>query len=261
MGTELTLPQLLKTEKVIGRFKEILGAQATSFVSSLLTMYKDSEKLRKCDPVSILAAAGQVASLKLPLQLGYAYVIPYYDYKSGKYMAQYQLGYKGKIQLAMRSGQIRKLNSNTIYEGEIRRINPITGDIEIGERTSDNIVGYVAYMELINGFSKTLYMSKAEVERYAMTFSESYRNEKTRERSVWAKNFDAMAEKTVLKKLVDKYAPTSTEMQDVSFANALRSESPVTVDSSDDSKLDENTEFDTIDVETGEVLNDDNQKE
>lgn len=252
MGTELTLPQLLKTEKVIGRFKEILGAQATSFVSSLLTMYKDSEKLRKCDPISVLAAAGTAANMKLPItpQLGYAYVIPYYDYKTSRYMAQFQLGYKGLIQLAMRSGQIRKLNCSEIYEGQIKQFNPITGDVEWGEITSEKVVGYAAYMELINGFSKLIYMSKADVERHAMTFSESYRNEKTREKSVWAKQFDAMAKKTVMKKLLTTYAPTSTEIQEAVCADDADNVPDATGES----------EFDTIDIETGEVLNDDNQK-
>lgn len=259
METALTLPQMLKTNKVNTRFKEILGKNAASFVSSLLTIYNDNERLRKCDPVSILAAAGQAANLKLPImpQLGYAYVIPFYDYKSGKYQAQFQLGYKGLIQLAMRSGLYRNLNSTEIYEGQIKRFNYITGEIEMGDRTSDNIVGYAAYMELVNGFSKTLYMSKADIERHAMTFSESYRNEKTRERSVWTKNFDAMAKKTVMKRLLTTYAPTSIEMQDGALATALRADQAAkTLENDYEPKPDEDTEFETIDIETGEVLED-----
>ena len=254
MSTAVTLPQLLKTNNVISRFKEILGKKAPSFISSILTMYNENEKMKKCDPYSILTAVGQAASLKLPIapQLGYAYVIPYYDSKIGGYSAQFQLGYKGLIQLAMRSGLYRNLNSTEIYEGQIKRINYITGEIEIGERTSGKVVGYAAYMELINGFSKTLYMSRADIEKHALTFSESYRNEKTRERSVWAKSFDTMAKKTVLKKLLTVYAPTSIEMQESPLATALRMDQDSAIrikqTAPDDS-------FDTIDVETGEVTN------
>ncbi len=255
--TKMTLPQLLKTDRVNSRFKELLGAGATNFVSSILTMYKENKKLQDCDPISILTAAGQAANLKLSImpQRGYAYVIPYYDYKSGKYMAQFQIGYKGLIQLAMRSGQVRKLNCAEIYEGQIKQFNPITGDVEWGEIASEKVVGYAAYMELINGFSKLIYMSKADVERHAMNFSESYRNEKTRERSVWAKNFDAMAKKTVMKKLLTTYAPMSTEMQEALQVDDTGKISAPTYDP----KVDDVAEFDTIDIETGEVLNDETE--
>lgn len=252
----MNLPEILKTDRVNGRFKEILGKQAQSFISSLLTIYNDNDKLRACDPNTILAAAGQAANLRLPIlpQLGYAYVIPYYDYKSKGYVAQFQLGYKGLIQLAMRSGLYRNLNSTEIYEGQIKRINYITGEIVIGERTSNEVVGYAAYMELINGFAKTLYMSRADIEKHAMTYSESYKNEKTRERSVWAKSFDTMAKKTVLKKLLTVYAPTSIEMQEGSLATALRMDQDTAIRIQNN--YEPQPEFDEIDLDTGEVISD-----
>ncbi len=224
----LSLPQLLNSSKIKKRFLEILGKNAQSFISSILSIYNDNEKFRQCDPMSILTAAGQAANLKLPIlpQLGYAYVIPYFDARTQKYSAQFQLGYKGLIQLAMRSGLYRNLNTTEIYEGQIKRINYITGEIEIGERTSDTVVGYAAYMELVNGFSKTLYMSRADMERHAQTYSESYRKDKDKRWSVWAKNFDTMAKKTVLKKLLTTFAPTSIEMQDNALSTALKADTP-----------------------------------
>lgn len=249
MGNEITtqkitLPQMLKSNNVNARFKTILGEGAASFISSILTIYNENSKLRQCDPMSILAAAGQAANLKLPImpQLGYAYVIPYGN------VAQFQLGYKGLIQLAMRSGKFRHLNSSEIYEGQIKQFNPITGVIELGEKTSDKIVGYAAYMELLNGFSKTLYMSREDVERHAQKFSPHYRNSQ----SVWSKNFDTMAKKTVMKKLLSTYAPTSIEMKSNALMNAIQADQPAQFDGN---KVDDVGTFETIDIETGEVIN------
>lgn len=240
-----TLPALLQTSAVKNRFNEILGGTASSFISSILTIYRDNATLRKCDPTSILTAAGQAANLRLPIipQLGYAYVIPYYDYKSGKYQAQFQIGYKGLIQLAMRSGLYRNLHSSEVYEGQIKDINPITGYVETGKRTSDKVTGYIAHMELVNGFTKTVYMSVAEVEKHAMTFSESYRNEKMRPYSPWTKNFNEMAKKTVMKKLLSTYAPVSIETQNSALATVAE-EQPITLEQN----AQEETVFETIDI-------------
>ena len=257
MANEMTLPRSLNTDNVKARFENLLGKNAANFISSILAIYNGNEKLRQCDPMSILAAAGQAAGFKLSInpQLGYAYVIPYYDYKSRKNVAQFQIGYKGLIQLAVRNGLYRTLNSTEIYEGQIKRANPITGEFEIGDRTSDKIVGYAAYMELINGFTKTLYMSKEDVQRHAMTFSESYRNEQSRDFSVWAKNFDTMAKKTVLKKMLSMYAPLSIDMQEGALATALNADqSPKFADNPQDTKIDDDSEFETIDIETGEIV-------
>lgn len=226
-----TLPKLLEMKSVQQKFSEVLGNNAASFIASLLTIYNDDAKLRQCDAVSILAAAKQAAILQLPImkQLGYAYVIPYYDGKARKQVAQFQMGYKGFLQLAMRSGVFRNVNTVEIYEGEIKRQNRITGEIELGERTSDEVVGYVAYMELVNGFSKTLYMTKAAVEEHAQKYSQSYSYDlkSGNKTSIWSKAFDTMAKKTVLKKLLTTYAPTSIEMQNSALATALKADQAV----------------------------------
>lgn len=249
--TPATLPQLLKTEPVLQRFNEVLGKNSPAFISSLLTIYKDSDKLKDCDPKSIIAAAGTAAILKLPIlpQLGYAHIIPYKD------KATFQISYKGLIQLAMRSGMYKNINATEIYEGQIKEHNYITGELKLGERTSDKVVGYAAYMELINGFSKTLYMSKEEMESHALRYSDSYRADKNKSWSMWAKNFDTMARKTILKKMLTTYAPLSIEMQDNALATALKADQAVI--SKDkftyiDNEGDDN--FDAVDTETGEII-------
>lgn len=246
--SKLPVPQLLRSEQVKNRFVEILGNNAPAFLSSLLTIYNENESLRKCEPMSVLTAASQAAGFKLPInpQLGYAYVLPYYDKRVGGFVAQFQLGYRGLIQLAMRSGKIRTLNTTEIYEGEIKYHNRLTGEFELGEPTSHKVIGYAAYMELTNGFKKLEYMTREEVERHAQTYSESYRKDTEKKWSVWAKNFDTMAEKTVMKKLLGMYAPTSVEPNNLATA--------ITADNSADNVIDEPS-FDPIDVETGEVLN------
>lgn len=264
------LPKLLEMKSVQQKFFEVLGKNTQSFIASLLSIYNDDKKLQECDPVSILAAAKLSAILKLPImkQLGYAYVIPYYDSKSRKYLAQFQLGYKGLLQIAMRSGGFKNLNTAEIYEGEIKRQNRITGEIELGERTSDTVIGYVAYMELVNGFSKTLFMTRAEMETHAEKYSQSYAYDlKTGGKtSIWSKNFDVMAKKTVLKKLLNTYAPTSIEMQDSALAKAIKADQAVVskdsytyidnggniVEREPDFPAQENS-AETIDIETGEV--------
>lgn len=224
----ITLPSLLKASAIKSRFEEILGKNAASFISSLISIFNENEKMRKCDPTSILTAAATAANLNLPIQpqLGYAYIIPYYDYKTQTYLANFQIGVKGLLQLALRSNLFSTINTTEIYEGQIKSRNPITGEFEFGEQISDRIVGYAAYFRLLNGFSKTVYMTLAEIENHAMTFSETYRNEKTRPYSTWTKNFNAMAKKTVLKYLLKNYAPTSIQWQSKAIATALQDDQP-----------------------------------
>ena len=258
------LPMVVQSKNVVQRFNEVLGANSAGFISSLMTLWRNNEKLQMCDSNSILGAAGQAAILKLSIlpQMGYAYVIPYYDSKAKKYVATFQIGYKGLIQLAMRSGQYSRLNATEVYEGEIRGRNVITGELETGERTGDEIIGYVAYMELVNGFNKTLYMTRAEIEDHAKRYSDSYRAdvEKNQSRSIWSKNFSAMARKTVLKKLLTTYAVMSVEMQNTSLAVALQADQSVItkekfryIDNGDAEVLRE-VPTEKIDEDTGEIM-------
>ena len=221
----LTLQQLLNSSGIKRRFEELLDSSAPSFMSSILTIVRGNSKLQECSPTSILSAAGIAAALKLPINpsLGFAFIVPY------KGQASFQLGTKGFVQLAMRSGQYRTLNSSAVREGQIADIDFVTGEIIRGEKISDEIVGYVAYMELINGFKKSMYMTLEEMQAHAQKYSQSYAYDlrSGRKSSVWTTNFDAMAKKTVLKKLLNNFGIISIDQQSVALATALQADQAV----------------------------------
>lgn len=187
----------------------VLHDNAGSFIASVIDLYSSDPYLQQCEASAVVMECMKAASLKLPInkQLGFAYVVPYRS--KGRLVPQFQMGYKGYIQLAMRSGQYRYLNAGIIYDGEEVVEDRLTGKIEIhGQKKSDKPIGYFAYMELMNGFSKTVYMSREEIEAHAKRFSKSYESES----SPWKTSFDTMALKTVLKKLISKYGIMSIEM-------------------------------------------------
>lgn len=214
-----SLQQILDSESVRKRFVDVLGDAAAPFISSVLTTVNGNEAFKNCSVASILSAAATAAALKLPVSpaLGFAYIIPYNRH------ATFQLGYKGIIQLALRSGQYRTINSSAVREGQIKEIDFITGEIVKGEAISDRIVGYIAYFELVNGFSKSLYMTNAEIETHALTFSKSFAYDRkyNKRTSVWSSNFDSMARKTVLKMLLSKYGIMSIEPASANLVNAF----------------------------------------
>ena len=222
---EPSLNERLNSEKIRRRFEALLDKSAASFMSSILAIYKSNRKLQECSTTSILAAAGIAAALKLPINpsLGFAFIVPY------KGHATFQIGWKGFVQLAMRSGQYRTLNSGSVREGQIEEIDFVTGEIIRGEKISDEIVGYVAYMELINGFKKSLYMSVDEMQAHAEKYSQSYAYDlrSGRKSSVWSTNFDAMAKKTVLKKLLNNFGIISIDQQSAALATALQADQAV----------------------------------
>jgi recombination protein RecT len=187
-----------------------LKSKAPAFVSSILNVANSSEALQRVaasNPQSIIRSAAVAAALDLPIDknLGFAHIVPYKD------EAQFQLGYKGYIQLAMRTGQYRTINACEIYEGEIVKQNRLTGELEFDEaqRTSDKIIGYAAYFKLSNGFEKTLYMTIEELREHGKKYSKSY----FKDFSIWKQNESAMCLKTVLKLLLSKYGILSIEMQ------------------------------------------------
>lgn len=248
---------------VEGRFIEVLGEKkAKTFISALINICNGNPKLQECDPRSITAAAGLAAITDLSISptLGQAYIVPF----KGK--ATFQVGWKGLVQLAHRTGKYTALNAGKVCEGEITGINPVTGEAILGEKTSDEVVGYVAFMRLNNGFEKTLYMTKAELEEHALKYSQSYAFDKRsgKKSSPWSTNFDAMASKTVLKRLLNNYGILSTEMAEVIQADqgvvdkntityvdngdSVQSREDIFVPTDDESEL-------TFDAETGEVIN------
>ena len=200
-----TLQSMLTADLVRSRFNDVLDKGAGAFVTSLLSLVKATPRIASCEPKTIMSAAMTAATLKLPINpnLGFAYIIPY-----GK-TATFQVGYKGIIQLAMRTGQYKTINAAPVYEGQIEDVDFITGEIVRGKRTGDTVIGYISYFRLVNGFEKTLYMTKEEMVAHAKKFSQSY----NRDDSVWKTMFDAMALKTVLKLLISKYGIMSIDMQ------------------------------------------------
>lgn len=193
----------------------VLGDNANSFMVSAINLY--DRELMGADPQTVMNGLFIAAALKLPIEknMGFAYIIPYKNNKTGVTTAQFQIGYKGLMQLALRSGQVKKLNAIEIYEGQIKYFNPLTEEIEFdmtAPRTE--VIGYASYMELVNGFNKIIYVSKEEMEQHAEKFSQAYRYDKNYKKtaSVWSSDFDSMAKKTVIKMML-KFAPLSADMQ------------------------------------------------
>ncbi|MCY8704995.1 recombinase RecT [Bacillus inaquosorum] len=198
-----TMKGLLSSPAVMKRFEEVLGKRASQFTASILSLYNGEQMLQKAEPMSVISSAMVAATLDLPVDknLGYAWIVPY----GGR--AQFQLGYKGYIQLALRTGQYKFINCIPVHEGELQKWNPLTEEIEIDfeKRESDAVIGYAAYFELLNGFRKTVYWTKAQVEKHKKKFSKSDFG--------WKNDWDAMALKTVLKAILSKWGILSVEMQ------------------------------------------------
>jgi recombination protein RecT len=198
-----TLKGLISSEAVKKRFDDVLKDRAPQFLSSLLGLVNNSDLLKKAEPNSVLQSAMIAASLDLPIDpnLGYAWIVPY----SGQ--AQFQLGYKGYIQLALRTGQYKNINVIEVYEGELIKFDRLTEELEIdfAAKKSEKIIGYAAHFELLNGFKKTVYWSKEQVEKHKAKYSKSGYG--------WGKDWDAMAKKTVLKNMLSKWGILSVEMQ------------------------------------------------
>lgn len=218
-----TIEDWVESENIKQKFQEVLDKGAGAFVTSILSLVKSTPQLAAADPKTVISAAMTAATLKLPINpnLGFAYIIPY-----GK-EAQFQMGYKGYIQLAMRTGQYKTINASVVYEGQIEEVDFVTGEIIRGKKKSDKVVGYVAYFELINGFSKMVYMSHEDMMHHALTYSQAYKYDKKngKKSSVWSTNFEAMGLKTVLKQLISKYGIMSIDMQGAGLETALSADS------------------------------------
>ncbi len=198
---------ILSQEIVRKRFEQVLGKKAPGFMSSVISAVNSNNELKKAAPMSVVAAAAVAASLDLPINpsLGFAHIVPY----SGK--AQFQMGWRGFVQLAMRSGQYRTLNVCVVHEGELVESNRFTGAMIFDEkkRTSDKVIGYVAYFKLLNGFEKYLYMTSDQAQAHGKKYSKSFSSANGK----WQTDFEAMALKTVLKMLLSKFGILSIEMQ------------------------------------------------
>ena len=242
------LKNILAAQSVQEQFQSVLKENAGAFVASIIDLYNTDKTLQMCEPKNVVMEALKAASLKLPInkQLGFAWIVPYRDGRTGQYIPTFQLGYKGYVQLCMRTGAYRYINADVVYEGELVKHDKLTGEIEIdpSKRASDQKVGYFAFIETLNGFRKTLYMTVEEVTKHAQQYSKSYGNKN----SVWATDFDAMALKTCLRLLLSKYGIMSVEMQ-----RAYIEDSADSIALADERIADDTFEGDVIEAEAVEV--------
>lgn len=199
----------LKSDAVKQRFAEVLGDKANGFVASMLSVVNNNNLLSKASFDTVYTAAMKAATLDLPIEpsLGFAYIVPY------KGQAQFQIGYKGLIQLALRSGQVKKINAGPVYQEQFISYDPLFEELEVDfskqPKANELPVGYFATLQLTNGFKKLIYWTRERVETHGKKYSQSYNSKY----SPWQTDFDAMARKTLLKSIISTYAPLSTEMQ------------------------------------------------
>ncbi|MEK6882404.1 MAG: recombinase RecT [Nanoarchaeota archaeon] len=223
---QTTIQNILSRQDVRERFEKMLGKKAQGFITSVLQIVSQDEKLAAADPMSIYNVAVTAATLDLPLNnnLGFAYCIPYnttLPNKTKKVMANFQMGYKGYIQLAQRTGQYKNISATPIYEGQLKTANPLTGyEFDFNAKKSNKVIGYAAYISLTTGFEKTMYSTKEEVHAHAKQYSPTY----GKDWSAWKSAEDDMCMKTVLKELVSKYGPLSIETQRANEVDELVSE-------------------------------------
>lgn len=237
--------QLMRADYTQKYLQDVLGEKAAEFIANITALVANDAKLQVCEPSTIMHAAITATAMGLPLDKsqGMAYVIPYKDRKSGLTVAQFQMGFKGYQQLSIRTNMYSDINATDVREGEIKKIDRLTGRIKFEwkddeERESLPIVGYVAYFKLLNGFSKTVYMTVEEIEKHAMRYSETYKSDKdwVRNSSKWVTDRHQMSLKTVIKKLLnDGTAPKSIEIQ-----NAIKADQSVQFNPNEYSYVDNN---------------------
>lgn len=204
-----------------GRMKQILGAPAMQdlvkstlkdkaelFAASILEVWGADSYLQKCDPAAVAKECLKAATLNLPLSksLGFAWVVPF----GGQ--PQFQIGWKGYVQLAQRTGQYRFINAGPVYEGELRKVSKLTGEVDIeGEAISDKVIGFFGHIELTNGYSKSLYWTVEKMQTHAIKYNQQCKRA-GKLQGVWLSDFEAMGTKTVLATLIRRYGIMSTEM-------------------------------------------------
>ena len=218
----LGITAYLTQDAVKNQINNVIGGKdGQKFISAIVSAVNNNSALQECTNQSILSGALLGESLKLSPspQLGQYYLVPFNDKEKGK-VAQFQLGYKGYIQLAIRSGQYKKLNVLAIKEGELIRFNPLEEEIEVKliedeeVREQAETIGYYAMFEYTNGFKKAMYWSKKKMEAHALKYSQGYKRDKDKGTAwtFWSKDFDGMAYKTMLRQLISKWGVMSIDM-------------------------------------------------
>ncbi len=220
----LGITAYLTGDAVKNQINQVVGGKnGQRFISAIVSAVNTNPTLQECTNQSILSGALLGESLKLSPspQLGHYYLVPFNDKNKGK-VAQFQMGYKGYIQLAIRSGQYKKINVIAVKEGELEYFDPLNEEIKINmmidkwdEREAAPTIGYYAMFELVNGFRKAIYWSKAQMEAHALKYSPGYKKDRRdgSNHTFWSKDFDGMAYKTMLRQLISKWGIMSIDMQ------------------------------------------------
>lgn len=213
----------LTADAVKEQINKVVGSKnGTRFISSIVSAVNNNTMLQECTNSSILSGAllGESLNLSPSPQLGQYYLVPFKDKNKGTTLAQFVLGYKGYLQLAIRSGQYKKINVLAIKEGELVRYDPLNEEIEVNliddeeERENATTIGYYAMFEYTNGFKKAMYWSKAKMEAHAIKYSAGYAADKRKgnQYTFWSKDFDGMAYKTMLRQLISKWGIMSIDL-------------------------------------------------
>ena len=223
---QVSIKNFLNSDAVQQKFNEIIGKNAACFITSVLQVVNSNDMLKNADPRTVYSAAMMAATLNLPINnnLGFAYIVPFKNNKTNRTEAQFQLGYKGFIQLAQRTGQFERIAATPVYRGQLLNANPLLGyEWDWSVKPHGQPIGYVAFFKLINGFTAELYMSREEVSAHANKYSQTAK----KGFGVWVDNFDAMAQKTVIKLLLSKQAPLSIDMP---LTTAIQADQSVIID-------------------------------
>lgn len=281
------LKTILNAPSVQEQFQNALAENKDLFVASIIDLYNGDKSLQTCQPAQIVSEALKAAVLDLPINraLGFAYIVVYNNKKKVRNeqtgrdewikvpTPTFIPGYKGYIQLAMRTGQYRTINADFVYEGEMRKVSKLTGEIALdGEKKSDKIIGYFCYFELLNGFNKTLFVSVEEMAQYALRYSPSFKGNKKPSAEAliklaqanqplskvgWEGNFNDMALKTVIRRLLSKYGYLSVEMQNAlskDVEDSQMSRNDLISENANGQAIElENARYEEVDTETGEI--------
>nr|DAX66120.1 MAG TPA: RecT protein [Caudoviricetes sp.] len=250
-----TFSAFLATDAMKKKINEMVGGKdGQQFVTAIISAVSTNPQLAECENSSIVSAAllGQALKLSPSPQLGQYYIVPFNNSDRGCKVAQFQLGYKGYIQLAIRSGQYKKINVLAIKEGELIEYDPLNEEIKVNLiedeelREQAETIGYYAMFEYMNGFRKTIYWTKQKMEAHALKYSKGYKAKKGY--AFWEKDFDGMAYKTMLRQLISKWGIMSVDMQ-----TAMEKDMAVIKENGDYEYIDNNSN--EIDVVSNEKLN------
>ena len=215
MSKELTAKSLFGREDIQRRFETLLGKKSQGFISSVLQIVNDNRLLAQADPITVLNAAATAAALDLPINqnLGFAWIVPYKNNRENRVVAQFQMGWKGYVQLAQRTSQYHRINVVAVHENQFKSFNDLTEELnaDFNLAGNGNIVGYASYFRLVNGFEKLTYWTKERVTKHAKRYSKAFGSKQ----SPWSDEdqFDSMAMKTVLKNNLSKWGPMSIQME------------------------------------------------